>query len=238
MAQLIYSILALLLIMFLSMNMQRNVGRDQQEQSVNEVGTQLTGVGTEVLEQIGSQHFDWHNWNYEWSRRGVDKSGALVLPLYQPYCGRVAKGLEQASKLSNPAGPHFGGCSTLADPYGDCQYIEGFAGLPDFTITRDEFVYTVTVDAVEYVDPNDYTVVSATPTFAKRVEITVTNPYLYIGDDPNDTDSQFSLTLERVFTYGCLSEPELIPFVLSGDYCPSDPSNPSGSNRPLSCSRW
>ena len=90
MAQLIYSILALLMIMFLSMNMQRNIGKDQQSQTFNEVTTQLTGVGTEVLERIGSTHFDRYALLYRF-----DESR---------YCGRVEYG-QEAEFTTDPALP-------------------------------------------------------------------------------------------------------------------------------------
>jgi len=210
MAQIIYSLLALLMVMVLSMNMQRGIGRDQQEQSLNEVATQLTGVGTEVLELIGTQYFDRFNLDNQNTR---------------PYCGRVADNGEEQDLLSSPSGVNFGACT---DPDA-CAYIEGFEGLV-FTRTQGEFDYEVEILSVDYVDPQDFTrvVTSDSTSFAKRVQIEVTNPYLYIGDDPNDTDRQFSLTLERVFTYGCTTDYETIPFVRDTETCPA----------PTPCSRW
>ena len=208
MAQLIYSILALLMIMFLSMNTQRNIGRDQQEQTVNEIGTQLTGVGTEVLELIGSRYFD----AYTYANRNT-----------QPYCGRVAD--DQLTLFSSETRPAADPGNTHGDctDYTACNYIEGFQGI-DTTLTRGEFDYRVEILDVEYVDPLNFFSSSAASTFAKKVSVRVTNPFLYIGDDPTNT---FSLDVERVFTYGCLTDPNLIPYVLAADTCPANP-----------CTRW
>lgn len=210
MSQLIYAILALLMIMFLSMNMQRNVGRDQQEQAVNEVGTQLIGVGTEVLEHIGGRYFD----AYSFGNRNQ-----------RPYCGRIAD--DQLYLLSDESRPPSDPGNTHGDcvNYVNCPYIEGFQG-DTLTITRGEFDYEVVITDVEYVNPADFndTAWGNQPSFAKRVEVQVTNPNLYLGDDPTNT---FTLEMDRVFTYGCLSEPNLIPYVLASETCPATP-----------CTRW
>lgn len=200
MSQLIYSILALVLIMFLSMNMQRGVSRTQQEQGVNEVGTQLTGVGTEVLERIGRTHFDQFTY---------DNSG----PDDKPYCGRVWNGRETIDF-------HIPGTNVCPD-FETCGYIEGFDGLTVPPVTRADFEFNVTVDSVRYVNPADYDDIFSTQTFAKRVWVTVENPYLYLGDDPSNT---FSLTVDRVFTYGCVTDINSVPFLRPSDpACPADP---------------
>ncbi|MEM1043944.1 MAG: hypothetical protein AAGI91_15120 [Bacteroidota bacterium] len=238
----IYAILALMMIMFLSMNMQRGVGRDQQEQALNEVATQLTSVGTGVLDQIGTRHFDWHTWNYQRSRSTtalgcpassvpIDQECNPVPRSLQPYCGRIADNGEEQDKLARPsgAGSTFGACSGL-----DCAFIEGLEAVRD-TITRGEIDYQVDVLGVEYVDPGDFTRVlpGDSTSFAKKVTIEVTNPFLYVGDDPADPDAQFSLRLERVFTYGCTTDYESIPFVRA-----TDPPPANQCPTPTPCSRW
>ena len=206
MSQIIYALLAMALVLILSLNLQRGISRTSQGQTVNEVGTQLTGVGTEILELIGRSHFDWYNW--ENGDNTPDR----------PYCGRVAD--DQLAFLSEPDASNptstMGDCSDI----GSCPYIEGFSGL-DTTLTRSEFDYVVTVDTVHYVDPTDFTTISATQTFAKRVQVTVENPHLYVGDDTTNT---FSLTLDRVFTYGCITDPNMIPFVRATETCPVQPA--------------
>lgn len=204
MSQIIYALLALALVMILGLNLQRGISRTTEDQTLNEVITQLPGVGTEVLEQIGRTHFDWHTWQY-----GVSTPT-------RPLCGRVRD--DRQSLLSEPDPAH--ASSTMGDcaDFATCPYIEGFYGL-DTTIVRGDFEYAVHVDTVRYVDPTNYATPSATQTFAKAVQITVTNPYLYVGDLSNT----FSLTMERVFTYGCVTDPNKIPYVRQTESCPPMP---------------
>lgn len=199
MAQLIYSILALFLIMFLSMNMQRGIGKDQQNQSLNEVTTQLTGAGTEVLERIGATYFDrYHPTNLN----------------AEPYCGLLQDSPADRAQLFDE------GAYMQCGAFGTCTYIEGFSQLST-TVVRGQFEFTVTVDSVFYVDPTTYNPTSGTKTFAKRVDITVENPYLYLGDDPTNT---FDLKMSRVFTYGCATQNQYMPYHQEpADPCPGTP---------------
>ena len=200
MAQLIYSILALLLIMFLSMNMQRSIGKDQESQALNEVTTQLTGAGTEVLEQIGATYFD----RYHPTNLGNE-----------PYCG-LLHDYETNLLTAEVDFPTYQ-CADFAT----CAYIEGFLDLST-TIKRGDFEFEVNVTDIEYVDPVTYAT-SANQTFAKRVTVNVDNPYLYIGDDPNDPESQLDLSMSRVFTYSCATEDHYMPYKRE----PGDPCNPA-----------
>lgn len=201
--------------MVITLNVQHGALKQQQEQTLNEVGTLLTGAGTEVLESIGATHFDRYTWLYQNSRSGTDAAGGAVPAPLLPYCGRLTA--SEVNRLSDPGG------ETQCADFTTCPYIEGFAGLST-VITRGDFDYEVTVDAVEYVLPTDFSVVAPGETFAKRVTITVENPYLYLGDDPSNT---FSLTLQRVFTYGCVTDSNLIPYVRQNETCP-----------PMPCARW
>ena len=219
MSQMIYAILAMALVMVLSLNMQRGVKQTTQGQTLNEAMTPLVGVGTEVLEHIGSTHFDGFNWNYENSRAASDKRGVAIPDPLKPYCGRVA--VDEMLSLVSPKDPT-GACTS----YGTCNYIEGFNGLAAFPVQRGGFTYTVNSISVQFVDPVTQAA-SLAPTFAKKVTITVSNPYLYLGDDPTNT---FSLTMSRVFTYGCVADPNLIPYVRAAPFPDVCPPNP--------CSRW
>lgn len=198
MSQLIYILLALVLVIVLSLNLQRGVDRTAREQTLNEVQTQLVGVGTEVLERIGRTHFDEYT---------------LINQNAKPSCGRVENGKE-AVHFHDPG-------SNTCGSYDTCTYIEGFHGLDPFTLTRGEFEFAVTIDSVGYVNPADFDVSSGSPTFAKRVWITIENPFMYLGDDPTNT---FALKMDRTFTYGCVTDPNFIPFLRPSD--PACPSNP------------
>ncbi|MDX1419531.1 MAG: hypothetical protein R3181_06140 [Rubricoccaceae bacterium] len=184
MAQFIYLVVAVLVVMIVGMQMNRGAETTLQRQTLNEVATQLTGVGTEVLEMVGSTHFD----RYTFANQGN-----------RPWCGRTTS----ADSFSTAYVP-------------SRRYIEGFVDL-DTTLTRSDLDFRVVVDTVEYVSTVDYTTPSATPTFAKRVTVTAENPYLYLGDDPSNT---FTLSMDRVFTYGCVTDPQYIPYVYPGDPCP------------------
>jgi hypothetical protein len=186
MAQFVYLLAALLVVMIVGMQMNRGAEATLQQQTLNEVGTQLTGVGTEVLERIGGSYFD----RYTYVRRGT-----------RPWCGRT----------TTPDS-----FSTVYVP--SRRYIEGFVDF-DTTLTRGEFAYHVSVDTVAYVQPTDFATTSGTPTYAKRVSVTVENPFLYLGDDPTNT---FALTMTRVFTYGCVTDPDYQPYIGLSQTCPSN----------------
>ena len=186
MSQFIYLIVAIFLVMIVGVQINRGAESTLHQQTLSEVGTQLTGVGTEVLEMVGSSYFD----RFTYANRTTT-----------PYCGRTSS-------------PDV--FSTVYVP--SRNYIEGFAGL-DTTLVRSEFGFEVRVDTVEYVSTVDYTTPSATPTFAKRVTVTAENPHLHVGDDTTNT---FSLTMSRVFTYACVTDPQYIPYTFPGEPCPTN----------------
>lgn len=85
-----------------------------------------------------------------------------------------------------------GGC----DPEVSCIDIDDFDGK---TLYREREGLDFTVDVrVEYVDQDDPTLVSSTPTFAKQVTLSITTPYVYKENNP---DSLITMQMSRVFTY-------------------------------------
>lgn len=190
MAQYIYLIAAFFAMMTFLMTSQRGIGRTEQTQSLTEVSTQLTGVGTELLEQIGRSYYDRHTY---------------VQRATKPYCGRVQE--SQPNLFADT-----GSFSTTSR-----RWIEGYHGL-DTTITRGAFPYRARVE-VRYV-PDGGAV--ATGTFSKEVVVRVTNPDLYIGDDPTNA---ITVTMQRVFTYGCATDPNYVPYysTTSTTACPTTP---------------
>lgn len=211
MAQFIYLIAAMLGLMTLLMTSQRGTERVQQTQLVNEVSTQLTNAASETLETIGRAYFD----KYVYDNRNDGSK----------QCGRVADGMESlfADEGAFVACTHFGNCTTI-EGFSDQTPGTIQSGNPDTTITRgghgNEKGFTINLEvAVRYVEPDDYSVAPGTETFAKEVAVTAHTPDAYLGDDPNDFGSQFSLTLTRVFTYGCPTDPNQIPQPAANQQC-------------------
>jgi len=220
MAQFVYLITAMLGLMTLLMTSQRGTERVNQTQMINEVSTQLTNAASETLETIGRSYFD----QYVLTNANVKANR----------CGRVADGQEAlfATEGSFTACTDFDSCADVVSgiPQG---YIEGFhdlnagtiqSGNPDATLVRgghgNEKGFSVNIEvAVRYVEPDDYSVAPGSETFAKEVSVTAHTPDAYLGDDPNDFNSQFSLTLTRVFTYGCPTHPNQIPQPAANQSC-------------------
>ena len=168
----IYAVLSIMLVGIFSTNMFRSIHQGELKMITNEVVTELTGAGYSVLEFIGRRAFD----------ENTDES--KIDPLVYP----VITGTGQLTSIAG-----FGGCAslTLADP--GCDDIDDFDGVT-VDVDHGEFVYEVVVD-VQYVDPQT-AVPSGSPTYAKEVTLTLTNPYVLIGGQP------LQVTVSRVFTYG------------------------------------
>lgn len=211
MAQFVYLIAAMLALATLLMTSQQGTERVRQTQMLNEVSTQLTTVATEALETIGRAYYD----RYVFTNRSNESA----------QCGRVANGLEGITFTDEAS---FVPCADFAT----CNWIEGFddlrpgplPGAPDTTVVRgghgDDKGFTVNLEVeVQYVDPADYTVLPGAQTFAKQVAVTAHTPDAYVGDDPSDYSRQFSITLTRVFVYGCPTDPNDIPQPAAGQTC-------------------
>ena len=174
---LLYALLAMLLVALFSLNMQRGIHATEQQMIVNEVATQLTGVGVDVLEHIERTPFD----------ENTDESKQV--PLEYP----VITGTGQ---LTPDGGAQWGGCTSLALSDPSCDDIDDFDGV-SVDVDVDGLVYTVEV-AVQYVSPATTPATlapSGAQTYAKEVTLTISNPYLLLGGTP------LQVELKRVFTY-------------------------------------
>lgn len=169
----IYAVLAIMLVGLFSLNMHRSMHQSQNRMVVNEVVTELTGAGYDVLEFIGRLPFD----------ENTDESKKD--PLEYP----VINGPNQLTPVGN-----FGGCAALALVPDDCDDIDDFHNVPDVTIDVDGLEYDVEV-AVRYVDPLNPETASAGNSLAKEVALTITNTYLLVGGDP------LQVNVKRIFTY-------------------------------------
>jgi hypothetical protein len=174
MSSLIYAILAILMLMFLGLNMTRGQLRTQDKILLNEVATELSGVAYSILDFIGRRPFD----------ENTDES-KVPQPVEYPV-------ITDVSELT--AENNFGGCTAMALVDPTCDDIDDFDGLTG-TTTVGGLTYSYVVN-VRYVNPaNPATTSGGNPTYAKEVEVTVQNPYLTMNGAP------LPVTLRRVFSY-------------------------------------
>lgn len=191
MTQTLYGLLALALLSMVALNVHRSTSNTQQRQVFNEVATQVTGVGSEVFDHIArdSVYFD----KYVYDTRSVF-----------PTCGRTT-----TSDVFTPEASF-----VLAASYETSRYIEGFDGMTDVAIDRDDIQYLVDIE-VTYVDPV-ILAPSATPTFAKAVTLTISSPLLFLQTYGNSVD----VTMSRVLEYDTVTKESYIPYSSSGTCAP------------------
>ncbi len=174
MYHIIYAMLAMLLVMFFSLNLMRAAQSTQQRQIINETGTQLTGVAADVFEYLASRAYD----------AATDTARVHVYP---PVTTPLALTIED--------GAGWGGCTPYASMYnpGACLDLDDYDGA---TMTRDYegLEYDVEI-TVRYVQRNNPDQPSATQTYAKEVHLEITNPHLLLGDNPVTAE------MTRVYTY-------------------------------------
>ncbi len=149
--QVFYALIAMLLLALLSLTLQRGTHSAERRQIVNEMTTQLVGVGIDVVEHIGRQPFDSQ----------TDSNKVATVPP-----------VTNANQLT-PKGS-FGGCTD----YNSCEDVDDFDGL---AITRivDGLQFDVQIE-VNYVDELTPDNQPGYNTFAKEVRLTISSPYLYI----------------------------------------------------------
>lgn len=171
MRQTLLSLGALAFIMIASYNLQRSNAATEKRIYENEVTVRLTGVGSEVLEYVGSRFFD---------------------AVMDPGHGRYDDDVTAENELSPVA--LFGPSETSCD-YETCTAIEQFHGL---AITRDrsglEFDAVI---SIRYVDEADPEATVTTQTYAKEVAVTITSSNIKTGE----SDNFLTGTMTRIFTY-------------------------------------
>lgn len=191
MAQTLYGLIALALVSMLTLNMHRSTTNTQQRQIFNEVVTQVTGVGAEVFDHIAREnvYFD----KYVFDTRSIF-----------PTCGRTT-----SPDVFTPEASFVPAAS-----YATSRYIEGFDGMTDVAVDRDDIQFLVDID-VRYVDPGTL-VPSATPTYAKEVTLTISSPLLFLRTPTNPVE----VTMSRVIEYDMVTEEAYIPYSSSGTCAP------------------
>lgn len=168
--QAFYGLIAMGIVALLGLTMQRSINGNQQRIVVNEVATDLSGVAIEVLEHVGSKAYD----------AKTDTNKVTTFPAVTTYY-----------ELTDPSdGLQWGACNN----YLLCDDVDDFDGMM-MTWTKDGLVYDIAID-VEYVDPDNPDVATG-KSFAKSVEVAVTNPYMKIGS----SNTPLTINMYRVFTY-------------------------------------
>lgn len=174
-SQIIYGVLALGVIGLLTLLMGRSQQTAYHQIHQNEMRTQVTGVATEILEDIGSHPFDF----YTEDGQGWDEGNPPG----------------SAAEITADGGAEWGNDCT---PFVDCD-IDDFDNPNVGTFTRDRngVEFEVTTD-VQYVEEDDPTKPAAAQTWMKEVTLTITSPDIYFQGHP---DSLVEMQMSRVFSY-------------------------------------
>ena len=170
--QVLYAFIAMLLVALLSLTLQRGMHSTERRQIVNEISTQLVGVGIDAIEFVGRHPFDSE----------VDTNDAVVKAKGFPY-------VSDATELT--ASGSFGGC---ADYYA-CGDMDDYDGMT-VSMNVDGLEYEVSIE-VRYVQDSNPDNTSAVQTFSKEVRLEISSPYLYLSNPSNP----LTVVVARVYSY-------------------------------------
>lgn len=177
----IYSVAAILLLGVAFLNVNQKIHGTDERIMFSELTVEMTGVGAEILDEIGKELFD-----------PVTSSG-LTIPTSDlsttPY---------STASTCDPNDPNYSGCSTIGDFHGKTatrnrtrtHSVNG--ATTTYTVP-----YNVTDIAVDYVsEASPHTSTGGAKSFAKEVTLTVSTPALVNGNgDP------FEIQMSRVYMY-------------------------------------
>ena len=170
-SQVIYALAALVIAAILSFQFLLGSRTTNARVHSNEILTQVSGVATEVIEDIGSRAFD-----------NRTREDLFETPP------------DSAGDLTDPGDFGWGGTPEACDTL--CMDIDDFHGLT-FQEEHDGIDFEVTV-TVRYVDPDNPETVVGGKSFAKEVILEITNPNIFFENNP---DSLLTIEVGRVFTY-------------------------------------
>ncbi|HEY5564002.1 MAG TPA: hypothetical protein VIL33_00335 [Rhodothermia bacterium] len=172
-SQVIYALAALVIAAILSFQFLLGSRTANSRVHSNEILTQVSGVATEIIEDIGSRAFD-NRTREDLFETSPDSAGELTDPAdfgtLSPYS------MEECDSL----------CMDIDDYHGQI-----------FQAEHDGIDFEVGI-TVRYVDPDNPETVSGGKTFAKEVILGITNPNIYREGNP---DSLITIEVGRVFTY-------------------------------------
>ena len=177
MPQMIYSVAAILLLGVAFLNINLKVHGSEERMMFSEQTVEMTGVGAEILDEIGKHAFD----------PVVAASSVVIAP------SDLSSTAGNAASTCDPNDANYAGCTTIGD-------FDGKTATRTRTRTHGNATYTipfnVTSIAVEYVDEAPPHAASLTPTFAKEVTIRIETPVLL---DANG--APFGFEMKRIYTY-------------------------------------
>ena len=181
MPQMIYSVAAILLLGVAFLNINRKVHGTDERLTFSELTVEMTGVGAEILDEIGKHPFD-----------DVVAASNIVVAR-----GDLSATAGDAASVCDPDDPDYAGCLTIGDFDGKTATrnrtrTHSLNGTP----TTYTVAYSVTSIDVEYVSEAPPHAVTAAPTFAKEVTIHVETPALLLSDGTN-----FGFDMRRIYTY-------------------------------------
>jgi|GEM_PF-3004225 len=168
MVQTLYGILAMSMLALLTLTLNNSIHSNDREMMMNEISSHVTGMADELFDHISGLSYD--------SATLSDQN----LVTRDVLSDEETFGTENCQPENN-----FSGCWVMNDLHG---------ATIDHTVGG--ITYQMEV-SLRYVEENDPTVDSSTPSFSKMVEIRISSPDLYIGSSSNP----LTVVLDRLYNY-------------------------------------
>lgn len=181
MIQTVYALLAIMLIGLVTLSFSRGIHSNEQEMMLNELASEMTSVGSEILNEVGRYPYD---------------PVALVVTTDHVLNTRGALRLESTFGTGSTCNPN--------TQYSGCLFINDFHGKTATRVRQriyngvtHDITYTVESIVVRYVSESTPHTPTGTKTFAKEVVVTVSCPLVYLGSP----DTPLKVQMSRVYTY-------------------------------------
>lgn len=169
MIQTLYGLLAMMMVALLTLTMNNAIHSNGSRMMMNEVSSQVTPIADEIFEQIGQYPYD-----------SATLSGQFITDPASMLADADAFG-----SASCDPNNRYEGCEKMHDLHGTTALRE-VDGMP----------FEIDIE-FEYVNDSDPTQASSIPTFSKKVTLTITSPYIYVGSSADP----LQIALTRVYSY-------------------------------------